>query len=140
MREEWYMQKRIRRSVLLLVVGLFILTGCAAALVGGAVVGAGTGTYLFINGELKTDYNYNFDKVWSAVEKTVATMRGTEVMPAKGIGTGHIDTVINGEKVRISVTFKEKTITTVAVRVGMVGDETASRMIQANIFDTLTKK
>jgi len=134
------MQKRIRRSVLLLVVGLFILTGCAAALVGGAVVGAGTGTYLFINGELKTDYNYNFDKVWSAVEKTVATMRGTEVMPAKGIGTGHIDTVINGEKVRISVTFKEKTITTVAVRVGMVGDETASRMIQANIFDTLTKK
>jgi hypothetical protein len=134
------MQKRIRRSVLLLVVGLFILTGCAAVLVGGAVVGAGTGTYMFINGELKTDYNFNFDKVWSAAEKTVATMRGTDVMPAKGIGTGHIDSVINGEKVRISVTFKEKDITTVAVRVGMIGDETASRMIQANIADNLAKK
>ena len=134
------MKKRIRRSILLLVVGLFILTGCAAALVGGAVVGAGTGTYLFINGELKTDYNYGFEKVWSAVEKTVATMRATDVVPAKGIGTGNIESVINGEKVRISVTFKEKTITTVAVRVGMVGDETASRMIQANIADTLTKK
>jgi len=134
------MRRKIRRSILLLVVGLFILTGCAAALVGGAVVGAGTGTYLFINGELKTDYNYGFEKVWSAVEKTVATMRGTEVVPAKGIGTGNIDSVINGEKVRISVTFKEKTITTVAVRVGMVGDETASRMIQANIADTLAKK
>jgi hypothetical protein len=138
--EEWYMQKRIRRSILLLAVGLFILTGCAAALVGGAVVGAGTGTYLFINGELKTDYNYGFDKVWSAVEKTVATMRGTDVVPAKGIGTGHITSTINGEKVQIAVTFKEKTITTVAVRVGMVGDETASRMIQANIADSLAKK
>ncbi|MFA6412248.1 MAG: DUF3568 family protein, partial [Syntrophales bacterium] len=113
---------------------------CAAVLVGGAVVGAGTGTYMFINGELKTDYNFNFDKVWSAAEKTVATMRGTDVMPAKGIGTGHIDSVINGEKVRISVTFKEKDITTVAVRVGMIGDETASRMIQANIADNLAKK
>ncbi len=140
MREEWYMQKKIRRSVLLLVVGLFILTGCAAVLVGGAVVGAGTGTYMFINGELKTDYNYGFDKVWSAVEKTVATMRGTDVVPAKGIGTGNIDSVINGEKVRIAVTFKEKAITTVGVRVGVVGDETASRMIQANIADNLTKK
>jgi len=134
------MQKRFRRSVLLLVVGLFILTGCAAVLVGGAVVGAGTGTYMFINGELKTDYNYSFDKVWSAVEKTVATMRGTDVVPAKGIGTGHIDSVINGEKVRISVTFKEKDITTAAVRVGVVGDETASRMIHANIADNLAKK
>ena len=134
------MQKRIRRSVLLLVVGFFILTGCAAVLVGGAVVGAGTGTYLFINGESKTDYNYSFDKVWSAVEKTVASMRGTEVVPAKGIGTGHINTVINGEKVRIAVSFKEKTITKVAVRVGMVGDETASRMIHANIADNLAKK
>jgi len=134
------MQKRIRRSVLLLVVGLFMLTGCIGVLVGGAVVGAGTGTYMFINGELKTDYNFNFDKVWSAVEKTVATMRGTEVAPAKGIGTGHIDSVINGEKVRISVAFKEKEITTVAVRVGLIGDETASRMIHANIADNLAKK
>jgi len=121
-------------------VGLFVLTGCAAALVGGAVVGAGTGTYMFINGELKTDYNYNFDKVWSAGEKTVAQMRGTDVVPAKGIGTGHIDAVINGEKVRIAVAFKEKTITSVGIRVGMVGDETASRMIQANIADNLAKK
>jgi hypothetical protein len=134
------MQKRIRRSLLLLVVGLFVLTGCAAALVGGAVVGAGTGTYMFINGELKTDYNFNFDKVWAAAEKTVAQMRGTDVVPSKGIGTGHIDSVINGEKVRIAVTFKEITVTSVGIRVGMVGDETASRMIQANIAENLAKK
>jgi len=134
------MQKRVRRNLSLLVVGLFFLTGCAAALVGGAMVGAGTGTYLFINGELKTDYNYPFDKVWTAVEKSVATMRGTDVSPVKGIGTGHIDALINGEKVRINVNFKGKTVTAVGVRVGMVGDETASRMIHTNIADNLAKK
>jgi hypothetical protein len=95
---------------------------------------------MFINGELKTDYNHNFDKAWTAVEKTVASMRGTDVAPSKGIGAGHIESLINNEKVRISVVFKEKTITTIAVRVGIVGDETASRMIHANIADNLAKK
>jgi hypothetical protein len=117
---------------------MFLLSGCAAAVVGGAVVGAGTGTYMYINGVLKTDYNAGFDRVWSAVEKTVADMHGTEVAPAKGIGTGYIDAVINGEKVRITVTFKEKALTEVGVRVGLVGDETASRMIHTKIVANLT--
>ncbi len=134
------MNKISRRLVPLFIVGIFILTGCAAAVVGGAVVGAGTGTYMFINGELKTDYNDGYDRVWSAVEKTVADMRGTEVMPAKGIGSGKINAVINGEKVVIAVTFKEKNLTTVGVRVGVIGDETASRMIQAKIGDNLATK
>jgi len=134
------MNSIIRRFAPLLIVGTFFLSGCVAAAVGGAVVGAGTGTYMFINGELKTDYSDNYDRVWSAVEKTVAGMRGTEVIPVKGIGSGHIETVINGEKVRITVTFKDKAVTTVGVRVGLVGDETASRTIHAQINDNLAKR
>lgn len=133
------MHKNIRRFALLMVIGTFFLSGCAAAVVGGAVVGAGTGTYMFINGELKTDYNDTYDRVWAAVEKTVASMRGTEVIPEKGIGSGKISSVINGEKVVIAVTFKEKNLTAVGVRVGVIGDETASRMIHANIGDNLKR-
>ena len=40
----------------------------------------------------------------------------------------------------LGIERKEKTITTVGVRVGVVGDETASRMIQTKIADNLTKK
>jgi len=134
------MYKKSHRTASLLLIGIFLLSGCAAAVVGGAVVGAGTGTYLYINGVLKSDYSAGFDRVWSAVEKTVADMHGTDVIPVKGIGTGHIDAVINGEKVRITVTFKEKTLTEVGVRVGVVGDETASRMIHTKITANLSGK
>ena len=52
---------------------LFLLSGCATAvLIGGAAIGAGTGTYFWVNEELKTDYFASFDQVWSAGEKTVA--------------------------------------------------------------------
>ncbi|HOF04367.1 MAG TPA: DUF3568 family protein [Syntrophales bacterium] len=135
------MDKKLRLSSSLLVMGiLFLLSGCAAALIGGAVVGAGSGTYVYLNGELKTDYNAGYDRVWAAVEKTVADMRGTDVIPAKGIGKGHVEAIINGEKVRIAVTFKEKAITEVGVRVGLIGDETASRLIHTKIGGNLKTK
>ncbi|MDI9569485.1 MAG: DUF3568 family protein [Pseudomonadota bacterium] len=134
------MYKKFRRSASLLLIGVFLLSGCAAAVVGGAVMGAGAGTYLYINGILKTDYNADFDRVWAAVEKTVADMHGVDVVPAKGIGSGHVDAEINGEKVRITLLFKEKSLTEVGVRVGTMGDETASRMIHTKISANLTGK
>ena len=127
------------RSLLFLLLTAIALTGCAAAVVGTAMVGTGAGTYLFVNGELKTDYYFSFDRVWSATEKTVAAMRGTEVSPAKSIGSGTIDAVISGEKVRISVIYRDKEITNVGVRVGVIGDEAASKMIHGQILDNLKK-
>jgi len=132
------MQKKIKR-ITFLVLTVFILTGCAAALVGTAMVGTGAGTYLFVNGELKTDYYSPFDKVWSATEKTIATMRGTDVAPARGIGSGTIDTFISGEKVHINILYKDKNITNVGIRVGIIGDESASKRIHGHILDNLKK-
>ena len=89
-----------------LIIGVFLISGCAAALIGGAAVGAGSGTYLYLNGELKTDYYSSFDATWSACEKTVADMRGLDVVPEKEIGKGKISAVINDEKVKMSVDYK----------------------------------
>jgi hypothetical protein len=132
------MQKKTKRFIALALM-VFVLTGCAAAVVGTAMVGTGAGTYLFVNGELKTDYYYSFDKVWSATEKTVAAMRGTEVAPAKGIGSGTIDTFITGEKVHFNIIYKDKNITNVGIRVGVIGDEAASKLIHGRILDNLKK-
>lgn len=132
------MQKKTK-SILCLVLTVFVLTGCAAAVVGTAMVGTGAGTYLFVNGELKTDYYYSFDKVWSATEKTIATMRGSEVAPAKGIGSGTIDTFISGEKVHFNIVYKDRNITNVGIRVGIIGDEVASKKIHGHILDNLKK-
>lgn len=120
---------------------LFLFSGCATALVvGGAAVGAGTGTYFYVNGELKTDYFASFDKVWTACEKTVADMRGTEVQPVKEIAQGKITTVINDEKVKFEITYRAKNQTTVAIRVGLVGNKLSSQLLHDKIADNLAKQ
>ena len=119
---------------------LFLLSGCAAALVvGGAAVGASTGTYFYVNGELKTDYFAPFDKVWSACEKTVADMRGTGVEPVKEIAQGKISALINDEKVKIEITYRAKNQTTVAIRVGLVGNKLSSQLLHDKIAENLAK-
>jgi len=135
------MRKRMRTNwIVSLVIGAFLMSGCAAVLVGGAAVGAGSGTYFYINGELKTDYYYSFDDLWSACQKTVADMRGLDVQPAKEIGNGKITAIINDEKVQIAVTYKAKNVTTVAIRVGLIGNKLSSQLIHDKILDNLVKK
>jgi hypothetical protein len=116
------------------------MSGCAAAVVVGGAIGAGSGTYFYINGEMKTDYYYSFDKVWTACEKTVADMHGLDVEPKKEIGTGTISTVIDNEKVLLSVKYKAKNVTTVSIRVGMIGNKLSSQLLHDKIGDNIVRK
>jgi len=129
---------------LLLILSFFTLllfSGCAGFLLGGAAVGAGTaGTYYYINGDLKTDYQASFDEVWAACEKTVADMHGIEVVPNREIAQGTINTLINDEKVKFDIMYKSKNITTVAIRVGLMGNKLSSQLLHDKIADYLIKK
>ena len=125
--------QRKHMGILLVVVSLFI-TGCAPALIGGAAVTGGAGTYIFINGELKTDYAFPFDRVWEACEKTVAEMNSVDVVPDKHISNGTIEAIIDGEKVRFSVDYKAKDLTSVGIRVGLVGDKQSSQLLHDKVF------
>ena len=131
--------KTTHRWILSLAILILVSSGCTAALIGGAAVGAGTGTFVYLKGELKTDYKQSFDSVWKACEKTVADMRGLDVMPAKEIGKGKIAAVIDGEKVDISVTYKAKNLTTVSIRVGLIGNKQSSQLIHDKIEENLSK-
>ena len=123
-----------------LILGAFLISGCAPLVVGGAVVSATSGTYYYVNGELKTDYYYPFDTVWSACEKTVADMRGVDVDPVKEIGTGTISAMIENEKVQFAINYKAKNVTTVAIRVGVIGDKLSSQLLHDKIIENLAKK
>jgi len=126
--------------IVFLVIGAFLISGCAALLPVGAAVGAGSGTYFFINGDMKTDYYHTFDAAWNACQKTVADMRGLDVLPEKEIGKGKSTAVINDEKVQISITYKDKNVTTVSIRVGMIGNKLSSQLIHDKIADNLVKR
>ena len=126
--------------IVFLVIGAFLISGCPAALVGGAAMSAGSGTYFYINGDMKTDYYHSFDAAWNACQKTVAEMRGLDVQPEKEIGKGKISAMIDDEKVQIAVTYKAKNVTTVSVRVGMIGNKLSSQLIHDKIADNLAKR
>jgi len=130
--------KRVK-VLIILMVGIVTLSGCVPLIVGGAAVGGGTGAYFYINGELKTDYHYSFDTTWEACEKTVAYMNATDVLPVKEISSGTINAVIDDEKVRFTVKYKAKNLTTVAIRVGMLGDKAASQRLHDKVVDYLLK-
>jgi Protein of unknown function (DUF3568) len=118
---------------------IFLFSGCAALVVGGAAVGASTGTFFYVNGELKTDYYAPFDKVWNACERTVADMRGVEVAPSRELAQGTISTVINDEKVYFDIKYKSKNFTTVAIRVGLMGNKLSSQLLHDRIAEKLAK-
>ena len=132
--------RKQRFGILLVVMVVFLISGCAAIVVGGAAAGAASGTYFYINGEMKTDYYASFDAVWSACEKTVADMRGLDVQRDKMLAKGNIEAVIDDEKVQISVTYKAKDVTTVSVRIGLFGNKLSSQLIHDKILDNLAKK
>ncbi|MDD5475105.1 MAG: DUF3568 family protein [Syntrophales bacterium] len=118
---------------------LLVMTGCAPLVVGGAAVSAGAGTYVYVQGELKTDYSHSFEAVWNACERVMADMQAFDVVPEKEIGKARIDAVIENEKVRISLVYKARDLTNVAVRVGMLGDRTASQRIHDKIAAELAR-
>ncbi|MDO8722883.1 MAG: DUF3568 family protein [Syntrophales bacterium] len=126
--------------LLLLLTGISLISGCAVLAVGGAAVGASSGTYLYINGEFKTDYYSSFEKVWAACEKTIADMRGIDVMPQKEVGKGKISAAINDENVQLTVTYKAKDVTTVAIRVGLLGNKLSSQLLHDKVSDNLFPK
>jgi hypothetical protein len=119
----------------------FLISGCVPLIIGGAAAGAGTaGTFFYINGELKTDYHASFEEIWTACEKTIAVMHGTEVVPEKEIAKGTINTKINDEKVKFDITYKSKNVTTVAIRVGLIGNKLSSQLLHDKIAENLAKE
>jgi hypothetical protein len=132
--------KKRMAVALILLVCCFSLYGCPVLVVGGAAVAGGTGTYYYVEGEMRTDYYFPVSAVWSAVEKTIADTKGRDVEPDKQTDGGKITAVINDEKVQFRIKYKDKDLTTLGVRVGLMGNETASKVLQDRVADNLPKK
>ncbi len=127
--------------ILILVIGAFLISGCNAAFVmGNKVVGVSSGKFIYTDGILTTDYPSPFDKVWKACEKTIADMRTTDIEKDKKIATGTIDAVASDEKIHMSVKYATKNLTTVAIRVGLAGNNLASQLIHEKIKKNLSEK
>jgi len=113
------MTGRVTNSAALILVGIWLLTGCAAVIVG---AGVGAGTYTYIKGELIRSYQAEFDKTLKICLDILEDLN----QPV-------IDKTTDGEKTTIKTQRKDGTDQTidvsiidadwtqVSVRTGVVG-------------------
>lgn len=114
------------------------LHGCTTAVMLGVGAGAGLGTYSYIRGELKADYPFPYDRTWNAaltaLERLEIEVNSRQRDSLGGKITGKKE---DGKLVVIKIKDKSMGVTGVGVRVGVFGDQDASRKIQETIFNVL---
>ena len=117
--------------LLLMVLTLLFNSGCAALVIGGA---AGAGSYAYISGELKTNESVSLNRAWNATQKAVkksgftVTSKDKDDFYAKLIARGAGD-----KKLTIKLKKQSDNITEIKIRVGMIGDESMSRLVYDEI-------
>jgi hypothetical protein len=127
-----------RKIILLLLLFLSVLIGCDAAInMNGKVMRVSSGQFVYQDGNLISNYKADIDPVWTACEKTVTELKGKDIQKERKISTGTIKTIIQDEKVNISVEYITKDYTSVAVFVGVAGNNMASRLIHEKIAGKL---
>ena len=127
-----------RKIIFLSLLFLSVITGCDAAInMNGKVMSVSSGQFIYQDGNLISNYKADINLVWAACEKTVKELKGTDIQKERKISTGTIKAIIQDEKVNISVEYITKDSTSVAVFVGVAGNNMASRLIHEKIADKL---
>jgi hypothetical protein len=128
--------KTITRAAtsLLLCAMLLCSAGCGALIIGGA---AAAGTYVYLDGQAKGTYDATLQRSLDAglaackslgIPVTSQSMDGAS---AKIVGK------LSGDTVYITMHLVGDNLTEISVRVGLFGNESASRRIHAAIADRL---
>ncbi len=120
------MEERMQRIKYVMILLVLLSTGCAALVVGGA---AAVGTYTYVAGQLKKTYNANLDASYQA------TLAGCQALglplqeQEKKLSKATVRVIDGDRDVWIWLTTQSSTTTEISIRVGVLGDELASRRI-----------
>ncbi len=120
------MEERMQRIKYVMIILVLLSTGCAALVVGGA---AAVGTYTYVAGQLKKTYNANLDASYQA------TLAGCQALglplqeQEKKLSKATVRVIDGDRDVWIWLTAQSSTTTEISIRVGVLGDELASRRI-----------
>lgn len=131
----------IKRSIEILSILVIItgMCGCNAALqVGDRTVGVRSGNFFYTDGVLRTQYRgATFDTVWTACEQALTAMDATVIEKTKQIATGTVTGSLHDEEIVITVEYIDTENTLVGVRVGMSGNNLASRIVHNHIKEQI---
>jgi len=122
-----YRTYRVLPLMAMLFAVALLLSGCAAAVVGGA---AGAGAVMFKEGELKSTERGNVDQVYNAAINAVDKLKlDTVTKNADSLNAKILAKESNGDNVDIKMEQKPNNLTEVKIRVGAVGNQERARLI-----------
>lgn len=114
----------------------FTLTGCAAALIAGGAA-AGVGAVAYVKGDLEKTYDRSLTSLYEASK---AGLRDMEFIPKSdrkdAVEFQVVSTMADGTEVKVIGRRKDQ-LTRLSIRVGVFGDESASRQILDKIENRL---
>ncbi len=133
------MKKMIGIILLLFCISL-MLQGCLLLAVG-AGAGAGAATVAYVKGELRTTYAASLNRTWEATLSALKDLQINVRSTKKDATEGNIEaTKADGTNVKINLEPAGPDTTSVRIRVGMFGDEEASKVINRQIASKLGVK
>ena len=129
------------RAILLLLLCATLMTQGCLLLALGAGAGAGAGTVAYVRGELQTTYAAPLNRSWDA---TLGVLKDLAI-PVKSTTKDELGGTIeatrsDGKAVKITLEAAGPGTTSVKIRVGMFGDEDASKAINRRIGERLGTK
>lgn len=131
----------MRKLALLFLLTGWLLQGCVALVAAGAGAGAGAGAVAYVRGELQTTYPVSLDRTWDAVLGALNELAIPVKSAKKNALGGSIEaTRADGTAVRVALESAGPGATAVRIRVGMLGDEEASKAIHQKIAERLGTK
>jgi len=132
------MVKKKLIPVVLLCYLLIGLNACGYLLVGALTAGAGAGTYFFVKGNLKRNYEAPVERVWEATLQSVEELKlATESKKHDAFGGEIKGKMADGDSFQIELKRLGEKSTEVGVRVGAFGDRIKSEAIHDKILSKL---
>ncbi len=112
---------------------MFFLYGCAAVLLG-VGAGVGIGAYKFIEGRLAREYPIAYGKAWDATNGALTNLKISVSSSIDEGETGKIDAVQkDGTKVSIKIRDRGQGVSSISIRVGILGDKGMAEIIHDEI-------
>jgi hypothetical protein len=125
------MKKRTR--LMFLLSSLIFFYGCAAVLLG-VGAGVGIGAYKYVEGNLIREYPVAYPKAWDAANASLASLK---IGVTNSVNTGVKGTIEavqkDGSKVVLNLKDKGQNVTSISIRVGILGDRKSAERVHNTI-------
>lgn len=121
-------------ALTLILAASLLASGCAALVLGGAVA---AGTYVYVDGWSTQSYNASLDRSYNAALKACQNLKMTVEKKEKNISEAKIKAKDGDREVWIDLDSASEKVTKIKVRVGLMGDEVASKKIHDAIAKQL---